>query len=218
MRTHDGYIPRAIKDLCNEINRVKGVVANSLQFGEQQKAMLADALSVIMDKVPPLVDESDEVRVLGAGKTEDAVRETVFARVLAIIGETAWVTDGRPAIEAENFENLQIAITDFLVPLLRKAGWFVDEDDGLLTCGGVKENHVEIKRRSPDEVQEQFMLKTAEFQMQRSVLLEKLQLARRSLTTMCDPDELLTPTGFREHARVTLDKLNGNSGQQEVEE
>ena len=47
---------------------------------------------------------------------------------------------------------------------------------------------------------------------QRRCLLEKLQLARRALTTMLDDDELFTPTGMRNLARATLDRLNGREG------
>jgi len=211
MKTHDGYIPRAIKDLCNEINRVKGIVKQSLQLGEQQKAMLTDQLSVIMDKVPACFDDAEEARASLLSHKEDAVLETVFARVSDLIGKTAWRdAKGHCAIHEENFENLQIAISDFLVPLLRKAGWFVDADDGLLTCNPVKENHIELRRRTPDKVLEQYMINMAEYQARQRALLSTIQLARRALTTMCDNDELLTPTGMRKLARTTLDKLTGS--------
>ena len=58
----------------------------------------------------------------------------VLSRIHSIINEHAWA-DGKGGytIEQENFENLEITLSAFITPLLRKAGWFVDEDDSMLT-------------------------------------------------------------------------------------
>jgi len=140
MRTHDGYIPRAIKDLCNEINRVRFLVTHSDQLGAQQKARLEGQLDVIADKVSACYSDAPCDAHLAAAEVYELVR----IRVDAMIKKQSWCDP--VAIPMEHFENLQEDIANFLVPLLRKAGWFVDEDDGLLTCACSHHKENEEKR------------------------------------------------------------------------
>ncbi|KKN07114.1 hypothetical protein LCGC14_1070460 [marine sediment metagenome] len=210
MRTHDGYIPRAIKDLCNEINRVRGVVTHSDQLGAQQKAMLEGQLDVIADKVSACTSGVASCEV----HTSDAkVYELVRERVDCMIKKYTWIDP--EAMPAQHFKGFREDIADFLVPLLRQAGWFVDEDDGMLTCvcNHHKENEVLLLKRPPDVINEEMQLNLANAQLVARFNSEKMEVAIKTLRLL-ETSDRLTLKAVSEIALKALDDIAaiGNPG------
>lgn len=138
--------------------------------------------------------------------------------VTRIISAHAWKNwDGRCDIHEENFENLEIELTGYIAPLLQKAGWFIDEDDKLLTCcRKVDEEQIDkqieetavLKRRSPVDQKAYLHIKLAEIQLESRHASEKLCIAIKTLRLLADSDRL-TKIAVCSIAQKALDDLAG---------
>lgn len=143
-----------------------------------------------------------------ASAVDAHLRNKILARIDDIIKQSAWVDVDGSSIHEENFENLQIALSDYIMPLLRKAGWFVDEDDGLLTCitNNRKENDVILRKRTPEEREDYIHIKLAEWQLKDRFNSDKMRIAIATLRLL-ETSDRLTLGAVREIALKGLDDI-----------
>jgi hypothetical protein len=143
----------------------------------------------------------------GADMKAISIKDKVSQRIQNIIEEHAWVDGkGHSAIQQENYENLEISLTEYIVPLLDKAGYFVDQDDGMLT---------RVNKMNPQEIAEKYVdkVRLQNQQLVNRFSSDKLRIAIATLRLL-ETSDRLTPVAVKEIALKALDDMAsiGNPG------
>ena len=192
--THEGLCDQALghyNQLANEYCHHNSTVHKAIQFYREH---------------------GSKAQRMAARKQDNALTAKVSVKVIGklydILAEHAWTDrDGTNVIRQENLENLQIALADYITPLLRKAGWFVDEDDDMLTCApGIKENHVYLRKKTEAEREDYIHIKLAEFQLKDRFNSDKMRIAIKALR-LFETSDRLTLKAVSEIALKAMDDI-----------
>ena len=153
-------------------------------------------------------DEKHEHALKAEAMLANKIQVKVIGKLYEIIQQHAWVDrDGGSAIRQENYENLQLALANYITPLLRKAGWYVDEDDGMLTCApGIKENHIYLRKKTEEERVDYIHMKLTEWQLKDKFNSDKMRVAIATLRLL-ETNNRLTLAAVREIALKALDDI-----------
>jgi len=209
----DEMEPYAMHDLMCEINRIKRLIAGEYCSGylddltTEQQSRLNGQLDILKDVYTSFISHTENLD----SDTHATLFVKVCSRMYDIIRSVEW---GGSANE-DGIEKLQLALSDYIVPLLRKSGWFVDECDGLLTCvcSHHKENEVLLMKRPPDVINEEMQLNLANAQLVARFNSDKMRVAISALRLL-ETSDRLTAKAVSEIALKALDDIEaiGNPG------
>ncbi len=198
--------PYAMHNLICEINRIKRLIAGEYckdyldGLTPEQQSRMNGQLDILKDVYTSFIAHTENL--------DSDTHATLFVKVCSkmydVIRSVEWHGGG----DEEGIEKLQLALCDYITPLLRKAGWFVDEDDGLLTCvcSHHKENEVLLMKRPPDVINEEMQLNLANAQLVARFNSDKMRIAI-SAFRLLESSDRLTSKAVSEIALKALDDI-----------